>query len=598
MKTNTRLLKLLVFLGLSACGGGDGTPPTGGTNPKNHAPVANASADVSVDEGLPVELNATASTDADGDALTFAWTQTGGSPVTLTNANKAKATFTAPFVAGGALLTFEVAVSDGTATDKDSVKITVNDETAPTGEMQPTGKILGKSEAIIVTFDEAMDPASLELDGTLAAEVDFAWTEGNKVLTLSPSAVDDAWISGSDRTIEISAADAAGNATPEVLRGDWLVKLVFENFQAADVVIGQPGMTSNAAGASMAEMSGTPYGSATVHQGRLYVSDSAGNRILGFNTLPAMNGATADFQIGTGTGTTSQTTHWNPQSLSASGENFVVTDFSNGRVAVYNPLPTSDQNSGPGSIKLVVGQPDFDTAMPACNRTTTNSPESSFITPDGKLLLVDSYNHRVLVWNAIPASSGAPADLVLGQTVFDSCNANDADADGIYAIDASGLDQPTGVWSDGEKLVILDSNNNRILIWNSFPTVSGQAANLVLGQPDFDSVSWNAVAENTMNYPFIGVASNGEQLFVVDYGFNRVLIWNSWPTQDQQPADGVLGQANLSLRAPNNDDMDDGTWGGTPTARVLSSPIGIALYGDQLIVTDNSNLRYLIYNSR
>jgi hypothetical protein len=80
----------------------------------NQPPVANAGPDQTVNENSLVTLNGTGSHDPDMDTLTFAWTQTGGTAVTLTGANTAAPTFTAPSVgAGGETLTFELIVSDG-----------------------------------------------------------------------------------------------------------------------------------------------------------------------------------------------------------------------------------------------------------------------------------------------------------------------------------------------------------------------------------------------------------------------------------------------------------------------------------------------------
>jgi hypothetical protein len=92
--------------------------------PQNQNPVANAGADQTVGAGTNVTLNGSASSDPDGDTLTFQWTQTAGTAVTLNNAATATATFVAPNTAG--TLTFQLAVNDGhggTATD--SMNVTV-----------------------------------------------------------------------------------------------------------------------------------------------------------------------------------------------------------------------------------------------------------------------------------------------------------------------------------------------------------------------------------------------------------------------------------------------------------------------------------------
>jgi hypothetical protein len=59
-------------------------------------------------------------------------------------------------------------------------------------------------------------------------------------------------------------------------------------------------------------------------------------------------------------------------------------------------------------------------------------------------------------------------------------------------VSASTLHYPSGIWSDGEKLIVADAWNHRVLIWHSIPTENGQAADVVIGQPDFESNEPNA----------------------------------------------------------------------------------------------------------
>jgi len=81
---------------------------------QNDAPTANAGADQSVAEGTTVTL-AGSGTDPENAPLTYAWTQTGGTTVTLSNAASPAPTFTAPSLglAGSATLTFQLTVTDG-----------------------------------------------------------------------------------------------------------------------------------------------------------------------------------------------------------------------------------------------------------------------------------------------------------------------------------------------------------------------------------------------------------------------------------------------------------------------------------------------------
>jgi hypothetical protein len=80
----------------------------------NHAPVADAGIDQTVDEGVLVTLDGHASSDPDGDPIAYAWRQLSGLPVTLSDAAGAAPSFAAPVTGpGGATLVFELTVSDG-----------------------------------------------------------------------------------------------------------------------------------------------------------------------------------------------------------------------------------------------------------------------------------------------------------------------------------------------------------------------------------------------------------------------------------------------------------------------------------------------------
>src|SRR5947208_14421836 len=72
------------------------------------------------------------------------------------------------------------------------------------------------------------------------------------------------------------------------------------------------------------------------------------------------------------------------------------------------------------------------------------------------------------------------------------------------------------------------------------PVCLGQAT-LVLGQPDFTTATENVLASRTTLRLPTAVASDGVRLVVADTNHNRVLIWNRIPFTNNQPADVVVG---------------------------------------------------------
>ena len=131
-----------------------------------------------------------------------------------------------------------------------------------------------------------------------------------------------------------------------------------------------------------------------------------------------------------------------------------------------------------------------------------------------------------------PTSSLGALDFSGSEYSLDSANGN------AY------LDAPGGVWSDGTRLYVADTGDNRVMIWNTIPTTNGAAANIVLGQTDWTSRS-TGTSINTESVPAF-VMSDGTNLYVADTGNNRVLIWNSIPTTNNASPNLVVGQSGFT----------------------------------------------------
>ena len=97
----------------------------------NQPPVVDAGPDQSVAAGVMVFLLGTGS-DPDGNIASYAWTQTGGTAVSLTGTDAATAVFVAPDVTVDETLTFRLTViNDGGAQASDGVRVTVRAVVGP-----------------------------------------------------------------------------------------------------------------------------------------------------------------------------------------------------------------------------------------------------------------------------------------------------------------------------------------------------------------------------------------------------------------------------------------------------------------------------------
>ena len=329
------------------------------------------------------------------------------------------------------------------------------------------------------------------------------------------------------------------------------------NNGTARVVIGQADMVNNGPNQDPAGLDpDVPYAN-TLHKpddvlvsgGQLLVADAENNRSIVFSSVPTLNDAVAQYVIGQpeldsykypnqnpASIPSASNTLRNPRRICISGGQVFLADRANNRVLIFDGIPSFND----ATASVVVGQSDFvssddNQGMGTPTANTLKDPTGVFVT-GGKLFITDTGNHRILIFNQIPISNNAVADVALGQYDFFHNQPNQ----GYSNPYADTLYKPFGsVFSDGNRLFVTDNNNHRVLIFNSIPSdMSGvpYSADIVLGQPDMFSMLINQADSDpppdppsppmawTMYWPD-GLYLDGHTLYVDDTHNNRVLVF-------------------------------------------------------------------------
>ena len=179
-----RMLELVTLLGavalLSACGGD---------------PIADAGPDQTIDEQVQVMLDGSASSDEDGSIVSYSWSQTAGTAVSLSDEAIESPTFTAPTTTVDESLSFELTVVDDEGKDAiDSVVINVTDLAFVVMNRMPAAAATNISRTVVLSaqFSETLlassiDDTSFTLEDSSGFIPATISVEGNTV-TLTPSA--------------------------------------------------------------------------------------------------------------------------------------------------------------------------------------------------------------------------------------------------------------------------------------------------------------------------------------------------------------------------------------------------------------------------
>jgi uncharacterized protein (TIGR03437 family) len=386
-------------------------------------------------------------------------------------------------------------------------------------------------------------------------------------------------------------------------------------------------------------------GLAVDSQGNLWVTDPINNRVLRFPASAlgagAANEPSADLVLGQrdftsftlpldigrsqcGT-TTAMSEHCGknflnqPAALAFDSKGRLFVADADYRVVVYAP-PFSIGELSARIMGVVPPTQQNPNPLPVSESTLGFAPAGVFFVGD-RPFVADTSNARVLgydpfdQWADEATAFSPPAKILIGQTSFQAFNSNQllarptasTLAGPVPNFTAFPVNGPVGGAFAGTDLFLLDSGNHRVLVFPQQSGVFTAPANRLLGQLDFQYNSVNLIegrevgfsgnggacgtAFSSGGFALIDPASNPPHLYIADPTNNRVLGYNDYrKVNAYTKADLVIGQTDLLsavINFPSNS--------ATQTSDVgLWSPEGLAVDADgNLYVADTCNARTL-----
>jgi DNA-binding beta-propeller fold protein YncE len=379
--------------------------------------------------------------------------------------------------------------------------------------MKPVALLIATVSALLVSGLQAQFPVSPSADLVLG-QANFT---SNTLGGASQSSMDaPSGVAVDPVTGKVFVSQSGQNRILRYASGAALV-----NGANAEAVIGQSNYTSADFGVTATRLS-SPYGLDIDAAGRLWVADYSNNRVLMFEdaaTLPEFD-ASADLVLGqadftSNANVTNQVGMAGPTGVhvDAAG-NLWVADFDGNRVVMF----ADAASLGDGApAALVLGQPDFNTAIAGTSDVKMTSPSAVAVDTAGRLFVAEQANNRLLRFDAAATlASGAAANAVLGQSDFTTDTAGSAAGElstpGALAFDRKGT------------LYIADFDNNRVVYHKNPATKSNKAIpDGVIGQPDLTTVAAGVTAQ-VLGGPYGGLDFDAAgNLWVTDYDNHRAL---------------------------------------------------------------------------
>ncbi len=383
----------------------------------------------------------------------------------------------------------------------------------------------------------------------------------------------------------------------------------------ADLVLGQTNFSTDPQNpASVTDLSKLlgPAGIGIDPAGRLYVSDAV-HRVLVWELPHNTSGRAANRLIGgvlgpQGTNRIAVPPQLptdlsldTPEGIFFVGDNPYVVDTGNNRILRYDAY-TNWPASAPPPAKGVLGQNNFadfqpnrSAVIPVTERVSLSQPVTAVFS--GRLYVVDSQNHRLLVLpDAVNDTLASPA-RVLGQAAPDGQEPNLTEGR-EFNFASLGAGVAVDRNSNPPHLYVADTANNRVLCFRDARNLRpGDKADLVIGQPGFSKTLVNyphsdtaKPSANNLFQPTGVIVDAAGNLYVADTGNGRVLRFPKpfVANQNQPNADLVLGKQNFTQSVQAAPD---------PSSRNMREPYGLALVGQDgwLLVSDRAFNRVLFF---
>jgi hypothetical protein len=326
--------------------------------------------------------------------------------------------------------------------------------------------------------------------------------------------------------------------------------------------------------------------------GPLFVCDTGHHRLLVWNELPRADEAPADFVIGqpgfdqegrNARGDIGAATLNVPTGIAAGGGVLAVADAWNHRVLLWHDVPrTANQPAD-----VVLGQADFGSGqpnrgMPAPRADTLNWCYGVMIHGD-RLFVADTGNRRVLMWERIPTSNGAAADVVIGQREFTTRDASPGGCE-------MRMRWPHGMAAQDNLLFVADAGSSRIMGWDRLPGANGAPCDFVLGQAELSAADHNRgdyrPTASSLNMPY-GATIQAGRLVIADTANSRLLGFEMHALGMGAAATHLCGQTGFHEKGDNR-------WAGA-SRDSLCWPYGVAACDDVLVIADSGNNRVLLW---